>query len=107
MKKIISLTKVLIKEYYQNLPIFDKSTKKFNKKSIFFWLIIFIFFGMGYVSYEIINFFKSIGQQQLFINIYFPILAMILAFQTILSCANIFFFAKDIKNILYMPIKPT
>lgn len=107
MKKIISLTKVLIKEYYQNLPIFDKSTKKFNKKSIFFWLIIFIFFGMGYVSYEIINFFKNIGQQQLFINIYFPILAMILAFQTILSCANIFFFAKDIKNILYMPIKPT
>lgn len=107
MKKIISLTNVFVKEYYQSLPIFDTSKKKLNKKSIFFWLIAIIFFGVTYVSYEIIKFLVDVGQKEIFINLYFPILIMILAFQAILSCANIFFFSKETENVLYMPIKPT
>lgn len=105
MKKIISLTNVFIKEYYQSLPIFDTSNKKFDKKSIFFWLLAIVFFGVSYVSYEIIKFLKDIGQQQIFLNLFFPILLAFLAFQSILACANIFFFSKDIENVLYMPIK--
>lgn len=105
MKKIISLTNVFIKEYYQSLPIFDTSNKKFDKKSIFFWLLAIVFFGVSYVSYEIIKFLKDIGQQQIFLNLFFPILLAFLTFQSILACANIFFFSKDIENVLYMPIK--
>ena len=104
MKKIVSLTNVFIKEYYQNLPIFDNKNKKFNKKSIFYWLIVIIFFAVGYVSYEIIKFLTNIGQSEIFINLYLPILTMFLAFQVILSCANVFFFSKDTENVLYMPI---
>ena len=106
MKKIISLTNVFIKEYYQNLPIFDSKNRKFNKRSMFFWLIVIVFFGIIYVSYEIINFLKNLGQAEVFLNIYFPILAILLAFQTILACSNIFFFSKDIEKVLHMPIKP-
>lgn len=106
MNKIISLTKIFIKEYYQNLPIFDTSKKKINKKSIFFWLIIIIFFGVSYVSYQIIKFLVDVGQKEVFINLYLPILAMLLAFEAILSCANIFFFSKETENVLHMPIKP-
>ena len=106
MKKIISLTQVFIKEYYQSLPVFDTSKKKFNKKSVFFWLIAIIFFGVSYVSYEIINFLVDIGQKELFVNLYLPILAIILTFQAILSCANIFFFSKETENVLHMPIRP-
>lgn len=106
MNKIISLTNVFIKEYYQNLPIFDTSKKKINKKSIFFWLIIIIFFGVSYVSYQIIKFLVDVGQKEVFINLYLPILAMFLAFEAILSCANIFFFSKETENVLHMPIKP-
>ena len=106
MKKIISLTNVFIKEYYQNLPVFDTTRKKLNKRSVFFWLIAFIFFGVSYLSYESIKFLADIGQKEIFINMYFPILAILLAFQTILSCANIFFFSKDIEKVLHMPIKP-
>lgn len=106
MKKIISLSKVFIKEFYQNLPIFDKQEKKFNKKSMFFWLIAIAFFGITYVSYEIIVFLKDVGQEKIFLNMYFFILALFLLFQTILVCANIFFFSKDIEKVLHMPIKP-
>ena len=106
MKKIISLTNAFIKEYYQNLPIFDTSKKKFNKRSVFFWLIVIIFLGVSYVSYQIINFLAEVGQKELFINLYFPIFVIILAFESILSCANIFFFSKETENVLHMPIKP-
>ena len=76
MKKIISLTRVFTKEFYQNLPIFDKEKKKFNKKSIFFWLIAIVFLGIIYVSYQIINFLIKVGQPEIFLNVYFFILAM-------------------------------
>lgn len=106
MKKIFSLTKVFIKEFYQNLPIFDKEKKKFNKKSIVFWLMAIVFLAVIYVSYEAITFLIEVGQPQIFLNLYFFILATLLLFQTTLVCANLFFFSKDIEKILHLPIKP-
>lgn len=106
MKKIISLTKVFTKEFYQNLAIFDRTKKKFNKKSIFFWMLAIIFLGVSYVSYEIIVFLKQTGQPEIFLKIYFFILAIVMALQAILVCANIFFFSKDMEKVLPMPIKP-
>lgn len=106
MKKIISLTNVFVKEFYQSLPIFDKTKNKFNKRSIFFWLIAIIFVGITYISYEIIKFLVEVGQPNIFLSLFFPILAIFLIFQTILICANIFFFAKDIKLVMHMPLKP-
>lgn len=107
MKKIISLSNVFIKEFYQNLDVFDNKKNKFNKKSIFFWLIAIIFVGITYVSFEIIKFLTSVGRPEKFLNIYFLILAVLLIFQTILVCANVFFFSKDIEKVLHMPIKAT
>ena len=106
MKKIISLTNVFIKEFYQNLAIFDKEKKKFNKKSMFFWLIAIIFLGITYISYQIITFLVDCGQPEIFLNLYFFVLVVLLLFQTILVCANIFFFSKDIEKVLPMPLKP-
>ncbi len=106
MKKIISLTKVLVKEFYQNLAIFNTEKKKLNKKSVFFWLIAIVFLGITYLSYEIIKFLAEVGQEKVFLNLYFFILSILLLFQTILVCTNIFFFSKDIEKILHMPLKP-
>lgn len=106
MKKIISLTKVLVKEFYQNLAIFNTEKKKFNKKSMFFWLLAIIFLGITYISYQIITFLVDVGQEKIFLNLYFFILSILLLFQTILVCTNIFFFSKDIEKILHMPLKP-
>ncbi len=107
MNKIISLTKVFAKEYYQNFSIFNSEKKKVNKKSILFWLMVIVFLGMAYISYEIIIFLKEVGQAEMFLNLYFFILAIFLLFQSILMSTNIFFFSKDLENVLYMPIKPT
>lgn len=106
MKKIISLTKVFIKEFYQNLPIFNRQKNKINKKSIFFWLIAIIIIAITYVSHQVITFLVDARQPEIFLNIYFSILAVVLLFQTILVCSNLFFFSKDIEKILHMPLKP-
>lgn len=106
MKKIISLTKVFIKEFYQNLPIFNKAKDKISKKSIFFWLIAIIVISITYVSHQVITFLVDARQPEIFLNIYFSILTVILLFQTILVCSNVFFFSKDIEKILHMPLKP-
>lgn len=106
MKKIFSLTNVFIKEFYQNLSIFDKKNKKVNKKSMFFWLIAIIFFGVIYVSFEIIKFLVERGQPEIFLTLFFVILALFLLFQIILICGNLFFFSKDIEKVLPMPLKP-
>lgn len=106
MKKIISLTKVFIKEFYQNLPVFSKQKKGNSKKSIFFWLIAIIVIAVTYVSHQVIVFLVDAKQPEIFLNIYFSILAVVLLFQTILVCNNLFFFSKDIEKILHMPLKP-
>lgn len=106
MKKIISLTKVFSKEFYQSLPIFNKEKKKLNKKSLFFWLIVIIFLGVTYVSHEIITFLIDAGKPEIFLNLYFFVLGILLLFQAILVCTNVFFFSKDIENVLHMPLKP-
>lgn len=106
MKKIISLTRVFIEQFYQNLPIFDEKKRKFNKKSMFFWLLAIIFIAIGYLSYQIVRFLIDIGQTEIFLNIYLPVMVVILSFQAILVCTNVFFFSKDMKIVLHMPIKP-
>lgn len=106
MKKIFSLTNVFIKEFYQSLAIFDKKNKKFNKKSILFWLVAIVFIGITYISYEMITFLVDVGQKEIFLNLYFFILSIVILFQTILVCANIFFFSKDIEKVLHMPLRP-
>ena len=60
MNKIFSLTKVFVKEFYNNLNIFDKNKKRFNIKNIFFWLCAILFFAITYLSEEIIKFLAEV-----------------------------------------------
>lgn len=106
IKKINSLTKVFIKSFYQNSKVFNNKYKRIEKKSMFFWSIIIIAIAVFFVSYKIIDILIKVGQPGIFLNIYFLILFIILAFQTILISTNIYFFSKDLEYILPMPIKP-
>ena len=105
INRIIKLSKVLIKEYFQNLEIFNK--RKVNKKTLYAWLIIIVIGVIGFYSFKIIDFLNDIGQGILFLKVYFYILAIVFMFQAILVCCNIFFFSKDLEYILPLPIKPT
>ena len=106
IKKIKKLSKIFIKDYFQNLYIFNSDTKKINKKSIFGWLLIISLIMITFISFKIINWLNNIGIAILFLKIYLPILAVIFMFQAILICSNVFFFSKDLEYILPLPIKP-
>ncbi len=106
IEKINSLTKIFIKGSYQNIRIFNKKNRKFEKKSTLFWFIVIIAVAIFYVSYKIINILTKVGQEELFFNIYFLILAILLTFQCILISTNIYFFSKDIEYILPLPVSP-
>lgn len=106
IKKIKELSKIFIKDYLQNLYIFNKDTKKINKKSTFTWLLIIAMIAITFISFKIISWLDNGGQPILFLKIYFPVLATIFMFQAILICTNVFFFSKDLEYILPLPIKP-
>ena len=106
IKKIIELSKIFIKDFFQKLYIFNNDTKKINKKSAFAWLLIITVFAITFLSFKIISWLDKSGQAILFLKIYFPIIATIFMFQAILICSNVFFFSKDLEYILPLPIKP-
>ena len=106
IKRILELSKIFIKDYFQNLNIFNKNTKKINIKSVFVWLLIILILALSYLSYKIIDYLNGVGQAILFLKIYFPIVATIFMFQAILICSNVFYFSKDLEYILPLPIKP-
>ena len=106
IKKIKILSNIFIKDYFQNLYIFNKDTKKVNKKSGAVWLAIISALTIGLLSYKIIDFLGQTRQEILFLKIYLPILATVFIFQAILICTNVFYFSKDLEYILPLPIKP-
>lgn len=106
-RKINSLIKVFLKDTYQNFKVFNIKTKKIEKKSIFLWMIFIIIIAISFISYKIINLLVSVGQPQIFLNIYFILLTILLMFQIILISTNVLFFSRELECVLYMPITST
>ena len=70
IKKINNLTKIFIKDYYNNLNIFNKKNKKVNIKNIYVWLILILIISITYLSLEIITYLSKTGNPALFLKIY-------------------------------------
>ena len=104
IKKVISLTKVLCKDYFQNLPIYKSKDSAQGK--LFKLCAIVAIFGLAFLSYYIIDFLQKTGQPQIFLNIYLLIMAIIIMFQQIIASTNVYYFSKDLEYILPFPIKP-
>ena len=103
--KVKALTKIFIKDFYQNTNLVNKETKKLNKKSLYFWILVLLLGVLIYISYKGINFFELRGAPEIFIKIYMMFLIIFLMFQITIICTNIFFFSKDLEFILPLPIK--
>ena len=67
IKKIIELSKIFIKDYFQNLYIFNNN--KINKKSTFTWLLIISIITITFLSYKMINWLNKTGNAILFLKI--------------------------------------
>ena len=81
INKIIQLSKILIKDYFFNLNIFNNRTRKLNIKSVFTWLLIINETSMIFLSYNVINWLENRRQAILFLKIYLPVIATIFIFQ--------------------------
>ena len=110
--KIVSLTKVFLKNSYQNAFNVNNKTKEVNSSKKTISLIGFaILFGyliciFGFMSYGIIDMLIQVHQEAMFIGILFLAIIALVIFQTIFTSLNLLYFSKDIENVLPLPIKP-
>ncbi len=102
--KTINLLKTMFKTSYDMSGIIDSDTKKLNKKSIKVWLIGIVFIIVIYLSYMFINLLKETGAPQIFLELFFLLLQVLVMFQTILLVISTLYFSKDIENYLSLPI---
>ncbi len=103
-KKTINLLKTMLKTSYDTSGIIDSNTKKINKKSIKVWLVAIVSIITIYLSYIFINLLKEIDAQEIFLELFFLLLQILVMFQTILLVISTLYFSKDIENYLSLPI---
>lgn len=104
-KKISSLTKVFLKNSFQNTQ--TASNKKSSKiANLVLYIFVFIYLGaiMGFVSYNMISGLVQIHQEEIFLGLFFLAIAAFIVFQGIFSCINVFYFSKDIEFVLPLPV---
>ena len=106
IRKIIDLITIFLRDSYQNIDIINPKTRKLNKKSVFLWMLVILFLALLFVSNTIIKYLVSSGQPEIFLNIYFLMMAILMIFQTILVCTNVFYFSKDLEFVLPLPVSP-
>ena len=89
LNNIFNLSKLFIRENDVNLKIINMETKKINKKSVLFWIYVVLFFGIFYISSEVISYMVKIGKPEIFINGF--LLYVIINFKNSKSKPLIFF----------------
>lgn len=108
IKNIFLLTKISTINYIQNINIIDKKENKINinKKSTYFWIILILVIAITFISNKTIKLLQGIGKEDIFLNIYFSFMFILLVIQSILICPNVYYFSKDVEVLLPYPIKP-
>lgn len=105
--KTFNLLKTMLKTSYDTSNIIDTETKKLNKRSSKVWLIGLVCIITIYISYIIINTFKKAGIPELFLDVFFLLLQVIVMLETILLSISVVYFSNDIENYLSLPISST
>ena len=105
IKNIYNLTKIFFKSSFQNPYLINKENNKINWKSPYVWLLIILAITMSYFSMEILKYLLEIGQEIIFLNVFFLIFAIIFAFNIILASTNTYVFSKDLELVIPLPIK--
>lgn len=105
IKNIILLTKISTRNFWQNLNLLDRNTKKINKKSMYVWLLTIVVIAITLLSNDLLNLLEDYGQMHIFLNILFMIAMVIMFMQTIIASMNVLYFSKDLEYFLSVPIK--
>ena len=105
LKNIFNLSKLYIIENSNILKIYDNFVNN-DKKSIKKWKYIILFLAIQFISIKAIRYTNATGNTELFLNGFLLLLEVIIIVKSLITCANVFLFSKDIENILHLPIKP-
>ncbi len=106
MNKIVSLTKVLIKNSFQKYNENNKNKNIVGKVILYILLGAYLMGIFAFLSYGLISTLKQANQESMFIGIFLLGLALLTIIQSIISATNVFYFSKDIEYILPLPLKP-
>lgn len=106
MNKIVSFTKVLIKNSFQKYNENNKNKNIVGKVILYILLGAYLMGIFAFLSYGLISTLKQANQESMFIGIFLLGLALLTIIQSIISATNVFYFSKDIEYILPLPLKP-
>lgn len=110
MNKLLVLTKVLLRN---SLDSFGKvpKTKKQLGKTIFLAVLLFLAFspmvaGFGYLIARSYDALAAIGQAGVLLHLSLSVVSMIIFVFGLFYVISIFYFSKDIENLLPLPFRP-
>ena len=108
--KVLSLTKVFLKNSFQNME--TAKTKNQNKKSIsmiILYLFVFAYLAaiVGFLSFQMIEGLLQIHQEQIFLGVILLGIGLFVLIQTIFSAISLLYYSKDNEYILPLPLKPS
>lgn len=110
INKVITLTKVFLKNSFQNIKPLKNSKNKTNSKSMIkVYAIVFLYFAgiIGYFSYNLIQGLIEIKQEEIFLGLILLAIGIFVLLQTIFSAISLLYYSKDNEYILPLPIKPS
>lgn len=105
--KVISLTKVILKNSFQNVKP-DKTTNKKSIGMIILYAFVFLYLAgiIGVFSNGLIKELMGINQEQMFLGLILLVVAGFVLIQSVFSAINVLYYSKDNEYILPLPIKP-
>lgn len=102
---IKQLTFIFLQDYYHKISIINKN-KKIDFKSSYTWSFIIIIMASLYLSFKAIDYTQRLGQPELFLKWYLPVICVIIIIELILVIIQIYYYSKDLEYILPLPVKP-
>lgn len=109
MKKIMSLTKVMLKNTNTGLESGKKKKKKWQKYLTYLgFTVLFIVLSVSiyFLSKEILLSLKNEGLETLALQLVMIGLSAYLLLGGIITVPVVFYFSKDVENLLALPLKP-
>lgn len=112
MKRFLALVKVDLKtasvDYYNNLNIKRNLSplKKVGQWVLIALLVVYLWGIVSFLSYAIVEQFINFGQPTLLLYLIMTLSPVVTLYFSILSTPGIFYFSKDVKDYLILPIHP-
>ena len=107
--KVLSLSKVIFKNSFQNMETSKEVNNKKSKSMIILYIFAFLYLAgiVGVFSNSLISELLKIHQEKMFLGVILLGIAGFVLIQTIFSAINLLYYSKDNEYILPLPLKPS